>query len=290
MLITCPCGKTLRVDDALANKRVRCPACQAVLLVPGMSVAIQTQGRVGSTAPPASPPPAGAEENRPGRRREEEEDARPRRDRRYEDDEDDWEEERPRRKKRRKRHAGPSPLVWVLAGGGVLLLMVVVVIVLALIVRGGVRGGANLQEFASAEGRFKVLMPRTPKQQNQGAAGMVLKAFLVEDRDGAYMAAFMDMPIPANEPEAQIEVRLNGGRDGAIQNLNGRLVREGRVKLDGKYLGRDFEADVPNKKMVLRARFYIVGSRMYQVMVMGTRAYAHSTEATRFLESLTLTN
>jgi hypothetical protein len=32
--LNCPCGKTLRVPDASAGKRARCPACQAVIDIP----------------------------------------------------------------------------------------------------------------------------------------------------------------------------------------------------------------------------------------------------------------
>lgn len=32
--LNCPCGKTLRVPDASAGKRARCPACQAVVTIP----------------------------------------------------------------------------------------------------------------------------------------------------------------------------------------------------------------------------------------------------------------
>src|SRR5688500_7594742 len=31
---SCSCGKSYRVDDALAGKKTRCPACNASLLVP----------------------------------------------------------------------------------------------------------------------------------------------------------------------------------------------------------------------------------------------------------------
>ncbi len=32
--LNCPCGKTLRVPDASAGKRARCPVCQAVIDIP----------------------------------------------------------------------------------------------------------------------------------------------------------------------------------------------------------------------------------------------------------------
>ena len=37
MMLPCPCGQTLRTNEAMAGKRVRCPACQATLVVPDLS-------------------------------------------------------------------------------------------------------------------------------------------------------------------------------------------------------------------------------------------------------------
>src|SRR5262245_31163249 len=35
ILLSCPCGKKLRVKDELAGKKVKCPGCAAILPVPG---------------------------------------------------------------------------------------------------------------------------------------------------------------------------------------------------------------------------------------------------------------
>src|SRR5262245_16786297 len=89
--ITCSCGRSLRVEDSWAGKKVRCPACKSILTVPP------------STVPPMPPPlteveeaimteePAPTEAARP---------ARPPLRMTAEDDEDD-EDDRPRRRKRR---------------------------------------------------------------------------------------------------------------------------------------------------------------------------------------------
>jgi RsiW-degrading membrane proteinase PrsW (M82 family) len=61
ILVTCACGKTLRVPDALAGKRGRCPACKTLLTIPDPAAA----------APPAEPdllpdaPPAPAAADAP---------------------------------------------------------------------------------------------------------------------------------------------------------------------------------------------------------------------------------
>jgi hypothetical protein len=55
------------------------------------------------------------------------------------------------------------------------------------------------------------------------------------------------------------------------------------------YPGRDIEAELPNGKGLLHARFWIVNKRLYQLMVVGTHSLAGSADATKFLKSLTLT-
>lgn len=54
----CGCGKTLRVADALAGRRVRCPACKAELAVPAIDDAAGFE--VIDDAPPPRPKPAAA--------------------------------------------------------------------------------------------------------------------------------------------------------------------------------------------------------------------------------------
>jgi hypothetical protein len=146
---SCECGKTLRVKDELAGKRVRCPNCQEILAVPDDAEAGIQSPAAARNRPAAPPPPPRRREPEdddplplPGsrarlqnddadmRRRydpEEDEDDRPRRRRRAEEDEDppedrprsrrrpaeedeDPPEDRPRRK--RKRRSSSSESSW----------------------------------------------------------------------------------------------------------------------------------------------------------------------------------
>ena len=54
----CACGKTLRVPDASAGKRAKCPACAAVIPVPEPEPVVEV---VGDAPPPPLPPDPGAE-------------------------------------------------------------------------------------------------------------------------------------------------------------------------------------------------------------------------------------
>ena len=130
-------------------------------------------------------------------------------------------------------------------------------------------GGSEPQPVTNAGGKYKVLMPGTPKTQTQPAAGMTMHVQSYEEGDGAFMVAYVDTPIPENESEAQIQSRLDGSRDGALGNISGKLVSESQIKLAEKYHGREFRGDIPKLKGVVVARVYLVGSRLYQVMAVG---------------------
>jgi hypothetical protein len=104
--IACPsCAKNLNVPDQYAGKKVKCPACQAVMTVPAAAPPrppAEEPVEVTPVAPSgrrAAPPPVPD--------RDEDSDDRPRRRPRYDDDEDD----RPRRRRpiRRGSEFAPCP-------------------------------------------------------------------------------------------------------------------------------------------------------------------------------------
>jgi RsiW-degrading membrane proteinase PrsW (M82 family) len=61
ILVTCPCGKSLRAADALAGKRVRCPACGGVLAIPAPPPEPDLLPEEPPAPPPASMPDAPGE-------------------------------------------------------------------------------------------------------------------------------------------------------------------------------------------------------------------------------------
>jgi hypothetical protein len=296
MQVTCSCGKTLRVDDSLAGKRIRCSDCQGVLTLPPLADVVPPRAQIKSAPRAASPPPA--------RPRQEDEEPRPSRDRRYEDEEDDREERRPRRKRKRKAKAGPAA-AWVIVGGsilgGVLLLAGLIVFVVIAGTRGqdtrqGPRNAVvpfipadvvQLQEFTSAEGRFKVLMPGVPQQRPAPQGGTIYGW----EGEGCFFAvAVEDLPIAPDEPPGVTEKRLDGSRDTSVKKVNGRILSEKRIQLQGKHPGREVVASLPEAGRVIRSRFYLVGSRAYLLSVIGEDRDIRSPTANRFFESLTLTN
>jgi len=140
--------------------------------------------------------------------------------------------------------------------------------------------------FTSKEWKFKAKFPSKPKESSQKVAGVALTAYAVEGKDGAYVVGVADLPIPAGETDKMIQDRLDGARDGAVKNVGGKLQDSKAITLDKKYPGREVSATIAQpKEGILRARVYLVGSRLYQVLVIGTKEHATSKEADAFLES-----
>jgi hypothetical protein len=145
------------------------------------------------------------------------------------------------------------------------------------------------KEFASKEGRFKVLMPGTPKQDQAETESDFGKGVLHMNTAQAgktlYGANYCD--FPAEIKKAPLKQVFDSSRDGAVANLEGELAGEKDIKL-GEYPGREIQIDVAGGKRLFRVRVYLVDQRLYQVVVFGTKEAATSKEADKFLDSFKL--
>ncbi len=134
------------------------------------------------------------------------------------------------------------------------------------------------KKFSGDSGRFSVELPGEPKQQKQDvqtdAGKITITMYIVEVGNGGYFVALSDFPA-ALVQAADPEVLLANARDGAVRNVRGKLVSDKAITL-GEHQGREiqFEADNPAGKIVGRARLYLVGNRLYQLLVVGQGAEA----------------
>jgi hypothetical protein len=151
-------------------------------------------------------------------------------------------------------------------------------------------GQPDWKEFASKEGRFKLLMPGTPKQYKLDTESDFGKGVLhintVEAGETMYGTNYCD--FPAEVKKAPLKQVYDSSRDGAVANLEGKLASEKDIKL-GEYPGREIRIEVAGGKKLFRARVYLVDQRLYQVVVFGTKETATSKEADKFLDSFKLT-
>ena len=148
---------------------------------------------------------------------------------------------------------------------------------------------AEFKEFSPAGVGFKVQMPGTPKEKEVTAAGVQAKMFIAEEKDGAYVISYADIPIPGNESPAQVQTRLDGARDGQLRNMGGKLVSESKIQLGGQYPGRNIYVDVPGKQMYAHTQIFLVDKRLYQVLAIGTKSWVKSADAKKFFKSFALT-
>lgn len=146
------------------------------------------------------------------------------------------------------------------------------------------------QEFSSPEGNFAVLMPGSPSHEIKqvktvlGALDMHLFSRELRNRT-AYIVVYSDYPEIITSASA--DKVLDGGRDGAVANSKGRLINEQYITLDGGHAGREITIEVPDKG-TLKVRAYLVGRRLYQIMVASPKDLADSEENIAFLRSFKL--
>jgi hypothetical protein len=151
-------------------------------------------------------------------------------------------------------------------------------------------GDGRLKEFTSTEGRFKIMGLGKPDVKDVSTRLALMHRFGWNDgKDGSYPVAYADRPFLEDLSESEQEARLSESRDGALAASGSTLTKEVRLRLEGKYLGREIEASfsLPVQGKV-RARIYIVGTRLYTLQAVGRPIWVDSSEATRFLESFEL--
>jgi hypothetical protein len=201
---------------------------------------------------------------------------------------DDLDQPRGRRRRKRRKEGLSSGAIAGLVIGGIFLVSVIVGVISGLSKSGftgfGSPSSASFKDF-SPDPKFKVRMPPNPKFKSQSVLGAELKMWIYEQYSGGYVVAFADMPIL--QGNFNVEEGLNGGRDGAVSNVKGTLLSEKRITFDGKYPGREIDIKLPKSQGYIRARFYLVGGRMYQMMSLGkSKSWIESSASTDFFNSL----
>lgn len=150
-------------------------------------------------------------------------------------------------------------------------------------------GQAEFKEFTPAGEGFKVMMPGTPKNETQNAGNITFKNYTAAARNGAYLVSVANMPINKNESDAQIQQRLDGAVQGMVGNVKAQLIEAKPIKLQDKYPGREVTATLPDKKASIHAKIYLVGTKLYQTMAIGTKDWVAGPDTAKFLNSFVLT-
>jgi hypothetical protein len=136
--------------------------------------------------------------------------------------------------------------------------------------------GASFEEF-SPDGKFKVLMPGTPKEDKRSALGIQITLWTVESRSGGWSIAVSGI-LPG--------VSLESSAQGQFAGMQGAITSQQKITLAGKYPGLQSEGTALSGKGHAITRIYHVGDRMYQMNVLGEKSFVSGGDATKFLESL----
>lgn len=153
---------------------------------------------------------------------------------------------------------------------------------------------AQQPEYASAEGKYKVRFPApgTPKLRSdttKSAVGdLTVNIATFANSDGnVWLVSYTDFPAAATKPENH-KTLLDGIREGA-KGRDGKLSGEEKSIEHGadKLPGREFL--VEKGKQRVKMRVVVSGSRVYQVALIGTEAFAAGKDGTAFLDSFSIT-
>jgi hypothetical protein len=148
----------------------------------------------------------------------------------------------------------------------------------------------GLIDFKSKEGKFSIHLPAKPKHEitEVGTAKDKQHQFKVGTDQGVYLISYQDNPNLQGSTPKQLMAALESGRDRSREVFRGKLLESKSVTLDKTHPGLNFRVTLPQAKGEARCRFYMVGTRLYQIMVIGVPEFANSNEATQVIDSFKL--
>jgi hypothetical protein len=146
--------------------------------------------------------------------------------------------------------------------------------------------------YTSAEGGFSVRLPAEPKGQkiilDTGVGRTYLNIYILNRKDDnfVYSIGYVDYPASLFQLKNADKI-LDDGRDGAVKNIKGKLISESKISIN-KNPGREVTIEATAGDAVLRAKFFLVGQRMYQLMVTTSKKKSKSYQILKFLDSFEL--
>ena len=148
------------------------------------------------------------------------------------------------------------------------------------------------RELSVPEGRFVVLLPGKARREARaldtaaGALTMTMYAFNL--KRGTMGVAYTDYPAAALAAEHRRE-QMDAARDALLRNIQGGVLSEEDVAIAG-FPGRQVYAEgrVGADGALLKARFVVVGNRLYQIAYVGAKDGIAMADVDMFLTSFGL--
>lgn len=167
--------------------------------------------------------------------------------------------------------------------------------VIAGVLLSGIAVSAELkfEKFTSKPGGFSILMPGTPKEQTtkiKSALGDLDNKQFSVVTDGKIFWNVLVIEYPAGSTADRQEALLDGAVNATVKGLMGKKISETKNALEGTiFPGRQVQIEA-EKIGIFRANIYLVGDRLYQIVVQGPKEVVTSPDATKYLESFKLVN
>lgn len=145
--------------------------------------------------------------------------------------------------------------------------------------------------YAPEGGNFSIKFPAKPKETKQVAKSVLgeLKVFtasFANAEGNAYLASYTDFPAGTAKPEGRDAI-IDGVRQ-TLKGKDGKVLSDTDIAVGTEKLpGHELVAE--QGKVRLRFRVVLRDDRLYQYAVVGTTAFVTSGDATKFLDSFTLT-
>lgn len=146
----------------------------------------------------------------------------------------------------------------------------------------GLPGQTEWQEFADADGGFRVLLPGTPTAQTDARGAHV---FTLSTGAGLYGVSYADYPAGADWGQT-----VNAERDATLQGMSGKVLKEKRVSLPG-YPGTwvtfqgVLQTATATGPVTGQLRIYFNGHRLYFLMALAPKGSEGQAEFGKFLNS-----
>lgn len=172
------------------------------------------------------------------------------------------------------------------------LLVLVLLALVFLSACGGDKEEADWKTFESTEGKFSILFLKDPEEQTESVPTVIgtleTKFYMVETKDMAFSVNFVDYPAEIIQ-SGDVKMMLDGGVQGAVSNVDGTLLEQKDISLDG-HPGREMraEAKLEGDDVIFKARIYLVENRLYMIQVVSLKSKASSADVDKFLDSFQL--
>lgn len=148
------------------------------------------------------------------------------------------------------------------------------------------------RELTVPDGRFSVLLPGKASHEtrslNAAAGALTMTMYAYSLKQGTMGVAYTDYPAAALAADQGRE-QLDAARDALLRNIQGGVHLEENVSIEG-HPGRQLYAEgrAGAEPALLKARFVVVGSRLYQIAYVGAKGGMAMADVDMFLASFRL--